>query len=190
MVELRPIIICKRLASQHRQELVFLKLEILSKSRLANIGQGEDMNTSIIRAGLLMLTLSINEIASAKYCDSLFDVVSSDDVRATLIDWVDSNINSNGYSYEDVTGGGGRVPGRYFIDIPFDKSILKYKGRLQVRLVGTRPYKIQSVNFSERSRYGIIVRLKNAADFGVYNDQYLTVVSDRVAVFCMDLSYW
>ena len=85
------------------------------------------------------------------------------------------------------------VPGYRWLGKPFDADALGFNERANVRLIGPRSVdlldddlagRVQSILFTERSRYGILVRVPGAASFGLPGGVEIETIADDVAILC------
>lgn len=146
----------------------------------------------IYRVFLLGFMLANLTACSAEpYCGHLESVAKNPVVERQLKEWVRENVVDKKITMNDVMLGGGMWPGLYWYPTQFDWNLLGFNPDAQIRFVGAmiveddngRIKNIKSVFFGERSRYGILIRLPGATDFGV-NPRYLAPVSEDVAIVC------
>jgi len=131
-----------------------------------------------------------SEDVEVRDCDDLRAIVSLSKVQDKLVAWADkypwSSLADKDYSY-----GGGVVPGQYRIpDAKFDWNLLKMDKKLaQIRVITSSTLEIKpvlSISFSEYSRRSVLIKNKNSDTFGIKDKEHLYMISERVAVYCME----
>lgn len=144
-----------------------------------------------MRMSLLLMILPLSVLTAScsqsdrEYCGSLEARFTDAELQVYLLDWVEKNIVDKSFSPEEAMPAGGMVPGRHWLTTAeIEWSRLDYSQSSQVRLVGQSLTDVDSVFFGERSRRGVLVRMPASSTFGV-NKEYLSLLSERVAVYCM-----
>lgn len=150
-----------------------------------------------------------------EYCLRLKDQLNANDVQSQLLKWVDDNFYQKKVIKRNqiTTYYTGIRPGKYtLLEHGFNWGLLEFDQLLsRIKLIGLetsdfyqkyshpssagktakqlrKPASINNVDsilFSEKSYYGIIVRLDNSNDFiDKKHQKYLQPVSDRIAILC------
>lgn len=146
---------------------------------------------------IFILTLIVSTFLgcsdSEQYCSTLIETAGSADAQALMRDWVSENIYERRYTGDasNIRGAGGKWPGYAYVDANLDWSILNFKNEplapelrspADIRFVEF-PDDVSSIFFSERSRYGFLVRTSGSKDFGI-DDQFIRWQDDDIAVIC------
>jgi hypothetical protein len=137
---------------------------------------------------LLLFTILLAGIgcnhSDQNYCERLTSKLQREpQTRAVLLSWVQDNVERRVLNRQDVIFGGGMVPGAYRLDRQFDWKLLDFREDAQIRIIGDDYARPTSIFFGERSRAGIIVRLRSSSNFGVPNDAVVDL-GDRVGIYC------
>jgi hypothetical protein len=131
-----------------------------------------------------------------RYCARLEararDVATQERLRA----WVREHVAGKPIRAKDALSSDGVGPGDRLLNETFDGAILGYGEGAHARVVGPDPAdwladaatdEVDSVFFTERSRYGVLVRLPGRASFGLvaWMQPQLRPVSEDLAVLCV-----
>ena len=124
-----------------------------------------------------------------QYCEKLIETAGSTEAQALMREWVSENVDDRKYTGDrsDVLGAGGKWPGHFWLQADLDWSILNLDhehGSRDVRFVSF-PDDVNSVFFSERSRFGYLVRTPGSDNFGIDN-KFIAWQDDDIAVVCRD----
>ena len=137
----------------------------------------------------LIVSASLGCSGSDQYCERLIEAAGSPDAQTIMRNWVSQNINDRQYTGDQsrIHGAGGKWPGHAWLEANLDWSVLNLNhenGSRDVRLVSF-PDDVSSVFFSERSRFGILVRTPGSENFGI-DDKYIQWQDNDIAVICRD----
>ena len=138
---------------------------------------------------------------SYKSCDQLVAIASKKEVASYLQEWAAKHVFNAEVPSAHVVMYGGRAPASYLYPIEshsigFDWRVLGYNPERQLRIslvgpmaadsMGPTITNVKSVFFSERSRYGILVKAPGASDYGVgTHGKFLKPISENIAVICI-----
>ncbi|MDJ0917473.1 MAG: hypothetical protein QNJ05_06875, partial [Woeseiaceae bacterium] len=126
---------------------------------------------------------------SEQYCEKLIETAGSPDAQAIMRDWLSQNISDRRFTGDpsSINYAGGKWPGHAWLKADLDWSSLNLihdYGSRDVRLVSF-PDDVSSVFFSERSRFGYLVRTEGSDNFGI-DDKFIAWQDHDLAVVCRD----
>ena len=133
------------------------------------------------------MLLALVGCSDANYCKKLVSKVKNQNTQNFLINWVNANVTEHNVQRHNFRPAVGIWPGEYelLFDFPWEK--IDFSDDSQIKLVtlpGEKVYSnFQSVLFAERSRVGILVKLRHSAGFGVFERDLIKINKD-IAVVC------
>ena len=144
----------------------------------------------------VLLLVSCSQSKTVGQCDRLLKLAKDSSLMQMLDAWVTDHIDAKSIMRSDLTLGGLKAPGTYFLKSNFDWSILDFNSDIsQIRLVGSGVdsfrdgvlVELESVFFTEISGFGFLVNV-NGTDLGLRAEEkkYVHFVNDRVSVLCAE----
>jgi hypothetical protein len=127
-----------------------------------------------------------------EYCDSLVEKLADRELESLLLKFTKEQVISSNLSRSNLIRGGGIRPGEFRVLLDFNWDVLGFYRDAQIRLVSDTKYPvdailsdIDSVLFSERTRFGLLVKTQGSADFGIKSTSiHAYSESGHLAVVC------
>ena len=146
-----------------------------------------------------MLTSCNGKENKPLYCENLQNKINNPKVLYKLEQWYDFNFTGKRLSNEKYIFGGQFMPGSYTYKGQFDWNLINFdEKRAIIKIIKyssiirdeQKEIDVKSVSLAERSRMSIVIKSLDSIDYGVGTDKkFLIKVSERVAIFCMDVGF-
>ena len=137
----------------------------------------------------LLILLQASCSGHKTYCEHLQTLAESEDIRNSILRWVELNVKDGSTEHKNMWGVNGMMPADYVIlDEKFDWSHLGFGDFSRISIIGT-PEKIDSLVFTERSRYGLLIKISEDQNFGLsdwLSENIYKSTSHEISTFCME----
>jgi hypothetical protein len=142
----------------------------------------------LVKASIALIFSTLVACSSgADYCKKLESKVKNQNTQNILINWVKANVTEYNVRKSNLRPGGGVWPGEYELLLDFPWKEIGFSDDSQIRLVTQPGEKVYvntiSVLFAERSRVGILVKLRERGGFGI-DETDLIKISNEIAIVC------